>query len=163
MSLFRFSDCKDLEEVKKMLDDFVLANRLDQPVTADDPLGSWAPVPPGVSVEAGVLVNAWGESLSRADRRNTDKAANGVVLRVEGGRALHSTISLIKDARVSGTLNLSTNPARTVFLGNDGGLSFEEPVGGAGTILSQAVGRALRSKGGSRYEVSISIGAPSLV
>ena len=150
-----FNDAADLTALKRMLQDTF--NRLDLWAGVEAAVASsdWEVegiLPVNVALSRGVLVSALGDKVFRADASDASKPAMGVVTRVVGRTVYHSPLAVLRAVPVAGT-------GQYLYLGANGGMSFEEPASG----LRQYVGYALRSTAAGFYDVVIHIYPPSVI
>lgn len=160
-STFNFNQARDWADLARMLQEVFDRTQLWdlsrlEMVKAGASEGAMTP---GAKIVPGMLVHQSSGTVFPADQTDLTRWAVGYVVVVEGGTVWHKPMGHLADVAVAGT----ANAGRIVYLGEKGGMTFDEPTGGSNTLLRQVVGRAIKANKGNRYAVSVRVDTESVV
>lgn len=160
-TLWNFNEAQNLDELKRMLQDvFDRVGLWDAARMESLRAGlSIGMLTPGTQIAPGMLVHQSSGAVFAADQTDLNRWAVGVAVIVEGGKVWHSPMHHVQDVAVGGTVT----SGKLVFLGEKGGMTFDEPTGGSNMLLRQCVGRAIKLNKGNRYAVSVRVDPESVV
>jgi hypothetical protein len=103
-----------------------------------------------IAVNDLVFVNA--EDIYLASEDDITRPAMGIVTHIEDGKIYHTRNGIIRSVTIAGTPSANF---KDIYLGTDGGMTFEQPT----TAILQRVAFAVRSNLDGSYDIAMSISA----